>query len=125
MDEKKTPGEGKHITWTVTNGVAIVRLRYAHMIRFEAFAEMEAELNAALDGATANRIIINFDVTEHFTSRMLGILAALHKKTRQTNGQMAICRLRPEPMRAFKLCRMDTLIAYYSSEEEARAALGA
>lgn len=116
--------QNRHITWRVKDNIAIVRLRYAQMMHFDAYAEMEQELLAVAATPGLRGLIVNLDVLEHFTSRLLGILASLRKHTQEQGAELAVCRLRPEPLRAFQICRMDVLIHAYPSEEEARAAMG-
>ena len=126
--------EGKYATWTRSGGVLIAHLRYVRILQFEEYAALETELNGlaetevyppqAAPRATRgiDAVIINCDALEYFTSRLLGILAALSRKLRDAGRKLAVCRLRPEPLRTFRICRLDSIIPVYPSEQEAREA---
>jgi anti-anti-sigma factor len=111
------------IGWAIENGLAIVRFNYAPSFRFEDYDVLEAEVNAVADTAEIRGLIINLDALEYLTSRMLGILTAVASRMRKAERLVAVCRLRPEALRAFKLTRLDSVIPHYLTEEEARQAL--
>ena len=117
--------EPKHITWVVSNGLAVVRFRYERFRALEEYEEIDEEVNSAAAAEGVRAVVVNCDVLENFPSRLLGILAGLSKKLSKDGRKLAVCRLRPEPLRVFRLTRLDTLIPVYAGEDEARAALGA
>ena len=114
----------KYVGCKVSDGLALVKLRYAEFLGFDAYDHLQGEFEAVADEEGVDAVLVNLDALEHITSRFIGILAALSSRLSQKDRRLAICRMRPEALRAFKLCRMDSLIPTYDSEDEARAALG-
>lgn len=125
MTADTAPGESRYLTWSIDGRTALVRFRFIQLLRFEEYGMIEAELIGVAETPGVESVVLNFDVMEHFTSRLLGILASLSRKLKGNGRRLAVCRLRPEPLRAFRICRMDILIPCYASEEEARAAVEA
>ena len=113
----------KHITWALAEGIAVVRFKYSQFRDFEAYDEIARELDSAASADGVRVLLLKLDVLEHFTSRLLGIMAALSKRLREAGKALAVCRVRPEPLRTFRLCKLDTIIPVYATEEEATAAL--
>jgi anti-anti-sigma factor len=108
---------------TVEDGLTVVRFRYIPSFRFEDYDLLEAELTAAAGDPAVRGVVINLDALEYLTSRMLGMLTAVAHKLLGEGRAVAVCRLRPEAMRAFKLTRLDSVIPSYPTEEEAKRAL--
>jgi anti-anti-sigma factor len=121
MSEK--PITGKYTAWNVADGVAMIRLNYVQMLRFEEYSQLEAEILHAAEGPDIRAVVLNFDVLELFSSRLLGIIAAVAKRMKTKGRRLVVCRLRPEALRAFRLCRLDTIVPVFAGEEEARAAV--
>ncbi len=115
----------KHISWRLSQGVAVVRLRFAQLRRYEAYDEMAEELRSVADAESVKAVLLNFDAIDHLTSRMLGIMTVLSKKLSAEARTLAVCRMRQQPLRAFRVCGLDSIIPVYPTEEEARAALRA
>lgn len=115
--------KGQFIAWDVQDGVALVRFHYVSGFKFEEYDPLEAELAAVADAAGIKAIIVNMDALEYVTSRMLGALTSAAQQARQKGLRLVACRLRPEPLRAFKLTRLDSVIPLYATEDEARQAL--
>ncbi len=113
----------KHISWTISDGVVVVRLRFAPRIAFDAYDEISHELACAADVEGGGGVLVNFEALDHLTSRLLGIMVALSKTLSAGGRALAVCRMRPEPLRAFRACRLDASIPVYPTEEEARVAL--
>ena len=120
METSKQP----HIAWTLSEGVAVCRFRFAQHRPLEEFDEIGRELNAVADADGVQAVLLDLAAYDHITSRFLGILAALSKKLSIGNRKLALCRMRPEAQRAFTVSGLDRIIAVYTSEEEARTALG-
>lgn len=128
---EKSPEESPPISFEVASGgIAVVRLNFKRL-RDPADANVIAqELSAIADRDDVRAVLINLAVIEHFSSSFIGVLASLRKRLSEGGRKLAVCRLRPEPLRVFRICRMDAIIPVYDSEEEAhiflrRASAGA
>ena len=115
----------RHITWTRADGVAVVRIRFAPRYDYAEYDDISRELRAVTVVSGKDAVLINLDSLELFSSRLLGIFLAAAKQLAREGRTLSVCRLRPGPLRVFKLCRADALIASFASEEEAREFLGA
>ena len=113
----------KHIDFSQSGDVAIVRFRFVRQRNFSDYGEISRELDVVTGTEGVRAVLLNLDVLDHFSSRLLGIFLAAAKRLSSEGRTLAVCRLRPEPLRVFRLCRADALIKVYGSEEEARAAL--
>jgi len=91
----------------------------------EEFESIHRELNAVADIEDTCAMLINFSGVEFFSSRMIGLLVALHSKLSDRGGKLVLCRLRPEPFRVLMLSKIDTLIPVFDTEEDALNALTA
>ena len=112
----------KHITVKRKDDAAIVRFRYTRRHEYGDEKALQAELEKV--AGDAGSLLLNLDALEHISSRFVGMLIALSKQCSDEDRWLALCRIRPEPLRVLRLCKADTLIHIYPSEEEARAALG-
>ena len=112
----------KHITVKRKDDAAIVRFRYTRRHEYGDEEALQAELERV--AGEVGSLLLNLDALEHITSRFVGMLIALSRQSSDENRQLALCRLRPEPLRVLRLCKADTFLHIYSSEEEAREALG-
>jgi len=117
--------EFRHIAWSRSDDVAIVRFRFGRRLDLVEYAEIDRELRTVADTQGVKSVLLNLDALDHFPSRLLGTFLALAKRLSSEGRTLAVCRLRPELLRIFQLCKADALIETYASEEEARAALGA
>ena len=119
------PPELKQIQYTVKHRVATVEFRYQRMRGTEEVESINRELNIVADMEDDRAMLINFSGVEFFSSRMISVLTALHTRLHHSGRKLALCRLRPEPLRSFRLCKMYTLIPVFDAEKEAFSALTA
>ena len=112
------------VTWDLSQGVAVARLRYSPRRQFEEYEHISRELAAIADTEGVSAIVLNLAELDYVSSRFLGILVGLHRELAREGGKLAVCRMRPEPLSAFRLSRLDRGIAVFASEEEARTAFG-
>jgi anti-anti-sigma factor len=113
----------KHISAVLDGSVAKVSFRMSGALEFDKLDAIEKELGELIARDGVEGVVINMANIEYFGSRFLGILTALAKKLRRTGRPFALCRMRPTPLKAYNLTRLDTVIPHYASEEEALEAL--
>jgi len=113
----------KHISCTLAGPVVVARLRFARHRSPLAYDEVAEELSRVAEVEGVRSVLLNLEALDHVTSRLLGAMAALSKRLSAEGRSLAVCRMRPEPLRSFRVCRLDVLIPVYRTEEEARAAL--
>jgi len=115
----------RYVDVRVSNGVGIVEFRF-HRLHSAGDMDMIAEeLNAIARRDDVRDIVLNCGALDYFPSGFLGILADLSRRLREGGRRLAICRMRPEPLRALAVTRLDTIIPAYATEEEAIQAMNA
>jgi len=113
----------KHIVCELSGGVATLRFRFARGYDVVEYDEIGEELHAAINREGVESVALNLDALDHTSSRLLGMFLMYAKRLSSEGRKLVACRLRPEPLRVFRLCRADSIIPTYASEDEARAAL--
>jgi len=117
----ESPGY-RHIAVAWEKDAAIVQFRYIRRHEYGDYEAIQTELESV--AGEARTLLLNMDAWEHISSRFVGILLSLAKRCSAEGRSFAVCRLQTEPLRILRLCKADTLISIYPSEEEARRALG-
>lgn len=113
----------QHMTWTLLEGVAVVRFHFSRRYDLGEYEEIGHGLKTVAAAEGVQAVLLNLDSVEHVSSRFLGILLAFARQLSSEGRALAVCRLRPQVLHIFKLCRADALIDTYAGEEEARTAL--
>jgi anti-anti-sigma factor len=50
---------------------------------------------------------------------MIGVLLKLHKKAQAIKGRVAVCGLQPQLHKVFQITKLDTILDFTDTEEEA------
>ena len=82
------------------------------------------ELEAALSGSKAPKLIIDFGNVEHLSSAALGILITTNKKVQELGGKMSLANIQPAIFEIFKITRLDRVFMVHDSMVAAREGLG-
>ena len=116
--------QNAHTYWTIEGDVALVGFHYSGFRPLADYDEVARELSALAEEEGLSAVVLNLQAYEHLPSRFLGVMVALQKELAERGCTLAACRLRPEPQRVFEMARLDELIPEYTTEDEAREALG-
>jgi len=113
----------EQIEFQIVGDVAIVRLPFQRFLGVDDAERVQMDLSNVAGRERVTHILLNCGALDYCQSRLLGILAELSKRLRKQGGSLAICRMRPEALNAFRLTRLHTIIPVYSTEEDALTAL--
>jgi anti-sigma B factor antagonist len=78
-----------------------------------------------VDQQAVRKLLLDFTPVKFLSSTMLGVLVKLQKKSQAIKGRVAICGLRPDLHKVFKITRLENLFDFYPAEEEAMVSFGA
>ena len=103
-------------------GVTVVDFRAPAMLDSSIIEAVAAELYCLVDAKATKRILLDFQKVRFLASQGVGVLITLKKKADAIGGQVAICGMRDEIRRVFKIMNLQKLFAFYDSEKDALAA---
>jgi len=81
--------------------------------------ELGDELVATLAQAQPPHLLIDLNEVEFLSSSMLGKLIRLLKRTRQANGRLRLCSIRPSIMEVFEITQLHRVFDIYPDAAEA------
>jgi anti-anti-sigma factor len=105
-------------------GVAVVDLSDAAILDGPTIQAIAQRLYALVDEQAQRKIVLVFSQVKFLSSTMLGVLIAMRKKADGIKGRVAICGLRPELRKVFRITRTEKLFEFYDAEEPALNSYG-
>ena len=106
-------------------GVTIVMFRKSSVLDAVAIEGVAEELFELVDKQARRKLTLDFTEVQFLSSQMVGVILSLYKKSKDIGGKLVICGLRDELMKVFKIMKLDTLLYFADSQEEAIAMLAA
>ena len=100
-------------------GVTVVNFRHTSILESTVVEAIGEELYALVDELARRKIVLDFTPVRFMASQMLGVLIALHKKVTGIKGTVVLCGLRPDLHKVFKISRLDKLLNFAATEDEA------
>jgi anti-anti-sigma factor len=97
----------------------LVRLSGPEVTRSDYVQELGCELLDLLDENDPSDLILDFRDIELLSSRMLGILVRLLKRTRETGTRLRLCCIQPRILHILELTNLDSVFDIHSTAEEA------
>jgi len=104
-------------------GISLVTFRFQRLHSTEDMESISRELHALVEAAEVQAILLDCGVLDYMPSRLIGVFASVSHRLRAQGRRLALCRVRPEPLRTLRLMRLDALMAVYATSEEALSAL--
>jgi anti-sigma B factor antagonist len=86
--------------------------------------EFGDELLDVLDQAAPADLLIDLNDVEFLSSSVLGKLIRLLKRTRQINGRLRLCSIRPSILEVFEITQLNKVFEIYPDAVEALGAGG-
>jgi len=77
-------------------------------------------LGGLIDGREYPKILLDFTNVDHLSSAALGMLINANNRLLQRNGQLRLCKIRPQIMEVFAITKLNKLFRIYATREEAR-----
>ena len=84
--------------------------------------ELESEINQLhrmLDEPGVENLVVDVGSAPYFGSIIIGAIMALCLKARDAGGQAMLCNASPAMLDVIQIMKLDTLLPYYSTREEA------
>ena len=105
--------------------VTLVNFRNSALLDGLGVEAVADELYALVDEQARRKVLLDFSAVRLLSSRMVGVLIDLHKKSQKIRGRIVICGLRPELMKVFKIMRLEKVLQFAKDESEAMSLLEA
>ena len=102
--------------------VRIVHFTHATFNRIE-LNEVSRQLRGLIEHTDRPRLVVDCEHVTQMSSRILGVVMGLHLRTRQRDGELAICTLSQPILELFRLMRLDRVLAIHPTVEDAVASL--
>ncbi len=99
--------------------VTIARLQVQSLLDMVAIEEIGNSLYSLVDDRACRKIIVDFSKVSFLSSQMLGVLAALNKKSKAIKGKVVLCGLRPSLREIFKVMGLDKIMTFADDESAA------
>lgn len=104
--------------------VTVVNFNETSILDTAQVDQLGKQLDELVDKQACRKILLDFAKVKLLSSSALGVLVTLQKKTRQIKGRAAICSLRPELRKVFKITSLDKLFDFYDDEAGGLASFG-
>ncbi len=110
---------GPRIGVSRKGGVSVVELVDEKILDEKTIAEIGEQLYAIVGQSDKPRLVVDFANVVHMSSSVLGMLITLHKRVRERDGKLRLCRIRPSIYEVFVITRLSEVFQIYSGQEEA------
>ena len=100
-------------------GVTVVNFTDSAILEATVIQAIGDQLYALVDQEDRRKLVLDFDQVRFLSSQALGMLLTLRKKSQAIKGKVALCALRPELFKVFKISSLDRLFSFYEDEEKA------
>lgn len=85
--------------------------------------QIGTELDAAIEGKAAPKLIIDFGNVRHLSSAALGVLITVNNRSKESGGQMCLANIAPEIFQIFKITKLDRIFSIHDTCMSARESL--
>jgi len=100
-------------------GVTVASLRKSSILDGAAVENVGKDLYALIDAQARRKVVLDLRTVQFLSSTMLGVLVNAHKKAQAIKGRFIICGLREKLLEVFKITKLDKVLEFADSEEEA------
>ena len=105
-------------------GVTVANFRNSSILDGVAVDAIGKELYPLVDEQACRKIILDVGAVQFLSSSMIGALILLHKKSQAIKGRVVICGLRPKLKEIFKVMKLDKILDFADTENDALQLLG-
>ncbi|NOZ23718.1 MAG: STAS domain-containing protein [Planctomycetes bacterium] len=116
------PGYYQTILREVRDGVSILRLKEG-TIREGSFLEQAHEDLQEFAEKVGGKVILDFSNLEFISSAGISLILWFSELLRSQGGQLKICEASPDVLDIFKVGKLDTVLPFHDTTDEALAAL--
>ncbi len=105
-------------------GVTIANLSGSSILDGTTVDALGKRLFDLVENQARRKLILDFSQVKFLSSSMLGVLLRMRKEMEGIKGEMAICGLRPELHKVFKISKLNKLFKFFDKEEDALNSFG-
>ncbi len=105
-------------------GVTVVNLGDTALLDAQQIQQLADQLYQLIDKQDRRNLILDFSEVKLLSSSILGVLVTLRKKAEQAKGRLALCGLRKELLKVFRITKLHKLFEFYGNEEKALNSFG-
>lgn len=116
-------GSGKLFIQSMRD-VTVINFADASILDSQQVQQIGDELYALVDQQARRKIILDFEKVRFLSSSALGLLITLKKKSDQIKGRLALCNMRGELRKVFKITNLEKMFDFFESEEKALESFG-
>src|SRR5688572_11639491 len=98
--------------------VVVYRVRGPSVVQDADVKRFDSEVRGLVDGKSA-KLAIDFSGVHHVTSRVLGIMVAIHDKLGKLGGGVVLFGVNPATERVLKVTRLHTILPVVTNEQAA------
>ena len=109
------------LTVTTQEGVSVVEFTEADILDEIVISRLSEQLGALAARQDKPRLLLDFGRVRHMSSAALGMLITLHKRVRERNGQLRMCRIQPAIYEVFVITRLNEIFQIHDDREAALA----
>ena len=104
--------------------VAMVSFRDASILDVVTVQRIARELYAMVEADQNTQVVLDFTHVRFLSSQALGVLLTVRRKADQAATKVALCAIRPELARVFKITNLDKMFEFFDTTEAALAHFG-
>jgi anti-sigma B factor antagonist len=112
---------GPRLSVASEDGVSVVQLADKRILDERTIAEIGEQLYAMVAESDKPRMVLDFANVAHMSSSALGMLITLHKRVREKEGNLRLCRIRPSIYEVFAITRLNEVFRIHEQREQAVA----
>ena len=104
---------------TAHEDVTVVELMDQKILDESSIAQIGEQLYALAAAVPTPRIVLDFTHVAHMSSSALGMLITLHKRVREKDGRLWLCRICPSIYEVFVITRLNEVFTICETREAA------
>jgi len=112
-------GTGSSLVISKIEGVTVVEFHDSAMLDGPAVESIASDLYALVDERAVRKLLLDFRRVQFLSSRMIGVLTELHKRSQAIKGKVVVCGLRPNLHKVFHMMRLDKVLRFAPDAREA------
>jgi anti-sigma B factor antagonist len=116
--------EGSQLIVQNFAGVTVVSFNTNNVLDSVQIQRMGEELYHLVDEQDCKRLVLDFSKVRMLSSQAIGMLLNLRKKSAAIKGQLALCGIRADLQKVFKITQIDKLFKFFDTEKQALAEFG-
>ncbi|MHC4717030.1 MAG: STAS domain-containing protein [Planctomycetota bacterium] len=110
---------GPRLSVSSQGDVSVVELVEKKILDEKTISEIGDKLYALVGQSDKPRMVLDFANVAHMSSSALGMLITLHKRVREKDGKLRLCRIRPSIYEVFVITRLNEVFTICAEQDEA------